>query len=69
MLSIQQLTHGYGDRGLFDNTDIEIEKGERVAIIGGSNLICFFCFDMDFPLFLADTASLPWILGERRKKV
>ena len=33
-LSIQRLTHGYQDRMLFDNTSLEIEKGERVAVIG-----------------------------------
>lgn len=33
-LSIQRLTHGYQDRMLFDDTSLEIEKGERVAIIG-----------------------------------
>ena len=34
VLEINGLTHGYGDRRLFDNVDLEIEKGERVAIIG-----------------------------------
>ena len=33
-LSVQRLTHGYQDRMLFDDTSLEIEKGERVAIIG-----------------------------------
>lgn len=33
-LSIEKLTHGYQDRMLFDNTSLEIEKGERVAVIG-----------------------------------
>lgn len=34
VLEINGLTHGYGDRLLFDKVDLEIEKGERVAIIG-----------------------------------
>jgi len=34
VLSIGGLTHGYGDRTLFKNASLEIEKGERVAIIG-----------------------------------
>ena len=34
VLEINGLTHGYGDRALFDNVNLEIEKGERVAIIG-----------------------------------
>jgi len=34
VLEINGLTHGYGDRLLYDNVDLEIEKGERVAIIG-----------------------------------
>ena len=33
-LSIEKLTHGYQDRMLFDDTSLEIEKGERVAVIG-----------------------------------
>jgi ATPase subunit of ABC transporter with duplicated ATPase domains len=31
---IEDLTHGYSDRMLFQNADLEIERGERVAIIG-----------------------------------
>lgn len=34
VLEINGLTHGYGDRALFDRVDLEIEKGERVAVIG-----------------------------------
>ena len=36
VLEINGLTHGYGDRLLFDRVDLEIEKGERVAIIGAA---------------------------------
>lgn len=39
-LSIEKLTHGYQDRMLFDNTSLEIEKGERVAVIGASLSSC-----------------------------
>ena len=42
VLEINGLTHGYGDRLLFDRVDLEIEKGERVAVIGAS--IACFCF-------------------------
>lgn len=31
---MENLTHGYSDKKLFDNVDLTIEKGERVAIIG-----------------------------------
>ena len=31
---IQDLTHGYGGRPLFQGADLVIERGERVAIIG-----------------------------------
>jgi ABC-type transport system involved in cytochrome bd biosynthesis fused ATPase/permease subunit len=34
VLRIEGLTHGYHDRQLFDDVDLEIEKGERVAVIG-----------------------------------
>ena len=34
VLEINNLTHGYGDRALFDNVNLEIERGERVAVIG-----------------------------------
>ena len=34
VLSVQDLTHGYQDRTLFDHTNMELEKGERVAIMG-----------------------------------
>lgn len=40
VLEINGLTHGYGDRLLFDRVDLEIEKGERVAVIGAS-ITCF----------------------------
>jgi ATPase subunit of ABC transporter with duplicated ATPase domains len=31
---IKALTHGYQDKRLFDNANLEIERGERVALIG-----------------------------------
>ena len=34
VLRIQGLTHGYQDRKLFDEADLHIEKGERVAVMG-----------------------------------
>ena len=34
VLSVQRLTHGYQDRTLFKNCDFEMEKSERVALIG-----------------------------------
>lgn len=34
VLSVHGMTHGYQDRRLFNNVDLEINKGERVAIIG-----------------------------------
>jgi ABC-type transport system involved in cytochrome bd biosynthesis fused ATPase/permease subunit len=34
VLTIRNLTHGYHDTTLFDDTSLEIEKGERVAFIG-----------------------------------
>jgi ATPase subunit of ABC transporter with duplicated ATPase domains len=33
-IKIQNLTHGYHDRILFEDANLEIERGERVAIIG-----------------------------------
>ena len=32
--TVRNLTHGYGGRTLFRNVDLEIERGDRVAIIG-----------------------------------
>lgn len=34
VVTIEDLTHGYGDKALFDQQDLLIEKGERVAVIG-----------------------------------
>lgn len=34
VLEINSLTHGYQDRTLFKNAQLEMEKGDRVAIIG-----------------------------------
>lgn len=34
VLEIDALTHGYQDRTLFKNAQLEMEKGDRVAIIG-----------------------------------
>ena len=34
VLSIHNLSHGYQDRMLFQGADLEVEKGDRVAIIG-----------------------------------
>ena len=36
VLEIVGLTHGYGDRRLFDDVSLEMEKGERMALIGKS---------------------------------
>ena len=36
VLEIVGLTHGYGDRRLFDDVSLEMEKGERMALIGES---------------------------------
>lgn len=33
-VSIRNLTHGYHDKRLFDGANLEIERGERVALIG-----------------------------------
>ena len=38
MLSVKDLTHGYQDRRLFDHANMELEKGERVAIMGACSL-------------------------------
>ena len=37
-VTIKNLTHGYGDTRLFDDSSLEIERGERVALIGASML-------------------------------
>ena len=39
-VSINQLTHGYQDRALFNNVSLEIERDERVAFIGGLQQPC-----------------------------
>ncbi len=36
VLSIRGLSKSYGDHPLFQNTNIEVKRGERVAIIGGN---------------------------------
>lgn len=38
VLTIQQLTHGYQDRTLFKHCDFEMEKGERVVLIGATQI-------------------------------
>ena len=38
VLSIRGMTHGYQDHRLFNNVDLEINKGERVAFIGAPPL-------------------------------
>ena len=35
VLTIQKLTHGYQNKTLFKEASLDIEKGERVAFIGG----------------------------------
>ena len=40
VLSIQQLTHGYQDRTLFKYCDFEMEKAERVVLIGEPHHCC-----------------------------
>jgi hypothetical protein len=34
VLTVQNLTHGYNGRTLFRNANLDVEKGERIAIIG-----------------------------------
>lgn len=38
VLDINSLTHGYQDRTLFKNAQLEMEKGDRVAIIGEASM-------------------------------
>lgn len=40
VLSVQRLTHGYQDRTLFKGCNFEMEKSERVALIGISAVFC-----------------------------
>lgn len=42
VLSVQRLTHGYQDRTLFKGCEFEMEKSERVALIGkpAADLCC-----------------------------
>lgn len=37
-VSIKNLTHGYQDKRLFNDASLEIERGERVALIGDHSL-------------------------------
>ena len=39
VVSIEDLTHGYGDSKLFDHVDCTISKGERVAVIGPNGVV------------------------------
>ena len=34
VLDIQDLTHGYKERRLFNEASLHVEKGERIAFIG-----------------------------------
>jgi hypothetical protein len=34
VLTVEDLTHGYNGRTLFRNAKLDVEKGERIAIIG-----------------------------------
>lgn len=51
VLEIDDLTHGYQDRTLFKHAQLELEKGDRVAIIGISSLSAEFV-PLTFPLAL-----------------
>lgn len=44
VVTIEDLTHGYGDKALFDRQDLLIEKGERVAVIGTNGELCLSNF-------------------------
>lgn len=43
VLSVQRLTHGYQDRTLFKGCEFEMEKSERVALIGNSAVVLCSC--------------------------
>ena len=71
MLSVRSLTHGYQDRQLFANASMEIEKGERVAVMGalpwnGHPALCSRtsaagrCHRVDVPPALEQPGSPPF---------
>ena len=59
VLSVQRLTHGYQDRTLFKGCDFEMEKSERVALIGDSAVVlCFWAGPESF--FSVQPTLPPW---------
>ena len=42
VLSIHNLSHGYQDRMLFQGADLEVEQGDRVAIIGEHRMTTWY---------------------------
>ena len=43
MLDVEDLTHGYKGRRLFNHANLHVEKGERIAFIGGFLLAYAMC--------------------------
>lgn len=56
VLSLDALTHGYQDRTLFKNAQLELEKGDRVAIIGKLQ----YCMDLYILAALTSLKPLPF---------
>ena len=60
VLSVQRLTHGYQDRTLFKGCNFEMEKSERVALIGNSAAV-LCCCTVPEPVFLMQ--PIPFLTG------
>lgn len=36
ILNVENLTHGFGDRAIFDNVSFRLLKGEHIGLIGAN---------------------------------
>lgn len=68
VLSVQRLTHGYQDRTLFKGCNFEMEKSERVALIGNSAAV-LCCCTVPEPVFPMQPIPPHWQSSQPDAKV
>ena len=52
ILNVENLSHGFGDRAIFNHVSFRLLKGEHIGLIGANGCLlytsCLFCFTAEF---------------------
>ena len=49
ILNVEHLTHGFGDRAIFDDVSFRLLKGEHIGLVGGEECPCWISGSAFYP--------------------